>query len=483
MADGRKEPDGLINLSRHSSSRREFLRLSAGLGSAGLVHAASLTAAGEPQRRRPNIVLIFLDDQGWDLAGCYGNPVVKTPNTDRLAKEGVRFTKAFVTTPSCSASRASLLTGRYPHSNGVISLIQWHVPMLKKMFPGWEKSWEERTYRHSLRHSETIIPQQLKRLGYKTAISGKWHVSVEPPTAWGFDEVNPDPAEFFKRNGNNPFFLYYCPEDTHRPFRTSPDIQYDPEKIPLPPYFNDDPELRRDLASYYSVVSNQDRRIGTVLNALDDNGLAESTIVVLSSDNGPPYARAKMTLYDWGVHTLLIMRYPGQLPAGMVVDELASTVDIFPTLLELINVPIPQELQGISLVSVMKTQEGAGRKEVFCETNYHVFYNPMRCVITDRWKYIRSFRPEIDLHIPEECPPKLKDFLSKDIVGQKNLKVPLPVPPRPKEELFDLEQDPLETRNLAEHPECQETLATLRQRLEQWMRDTNDNPMEEMKYL
>ena len=190
-----------------------------------------------------------------------------------------------------------------------------------------------------------------------------------------------------------------------------------------------------------------------------------------------------MTLYDWGVDTPLIIRYPGRLPAGAVVDELASTPDVFPTLLELIDAPVPPELQGINLVSIMKKREGARRKEVFCETNYHVFYNPMRCIITDRWKYIRSFRPEMALHTPEDYPQALKDFSARDIVGQKNLKVPFPVTPRPKEELFDLEQDPLETRNLAERPEYHETLAALRQRLDRWMTDTNDNPMEEMKYL
>ena len=470
------------NTERCSRTRRQFLMLGAGFGAASVACAAGGGGFARQQKEFPNIVLIFLDDQGWNDAGCYGNPVVKTPNIDRLAKEGVQFTRAYVTSPSCSASRASLLTGRYPHSHGVISLIQWHVPELKERFPGWNKAWEERTYRHSLRSSERILPQVLRLMGYTTAHCGKWHVSVKPPTAWGFDEVNVDPADFFARNKKNPFFLYYCPVDTHRIFRTSPDFQYEPQEIPLPPYLNEDEELRTDLASYYSAISNQDRKIGSVLNALDENGLTHNTVVVLSSDNGPPYARAKMTLYDWGVHTILIIRYPPRLSADVTVDALASTVDVFPTVLELIGAPMPENLQGVSLVDVMGHPQAAGREEVFCETNYHVFYNPMRCVVTDRWKYIRNFAPETPLYLPDWCPVELKEFLSKDIRGLNNLKTPLPTPPRPSEELFDLRADPLESRNLAEKPEHRGVLAMMRERLDRWMRETNDHPIEKERY-
>jgi len=471
-----------VNIEPFSRSRRQFLMLGAGFGAASFARAVGGGGFAHQRKKFPNIVLIFLDDQGWNDAGCYGNPLVKTPHTDRLAQEGVRFTRAYVTSPSCSASRASLLTGRYPHSNGVISLIQWHVEVLKQHFPGWNKDWEERTYEHSLKHSEIILPQQLKELGYATALRGKWHVSVEPPTAWGFDEVDTEPRDFFARSKSNPFFFYYAPEHTHRRFRTSPDFQYDPNEVVLPPYLNDDPELREDLASYYSAISNQDREIGKIMDALDKNNLAENTIVVLSSDNGPPYAKAKMTLYDWGVHTLLIVRYPARLPAANVVNALASTVDIYPTLLELMGEPVPERLQGESLVDVMENPQAVGRNEVFCETNYHVFYNPMRCIIADRWKYIRSFRPEMPHYIPDGCPPELQEFLSKDIVGLEHLKTPLPVPPRPEEELFDVKQDPLENRNLAAVPEHRETLTLMREQLGRWMRDTNDNLAEKEKH-
>ncbi len=481
MINSNREPRDPGSAGGFPTSRRHFLMMGGGLASASIASAVGRGYGVSREKVLPNIVLIFLDDQGWNDAGCYGNSVVKTPHTDRLANEGVRFTRAFVTTPSCSASRSSLLTGRYPHTNGVISLIQWHLPVLKQRFPGWNENWEKRTHRHSLKHTETILPQQLKELGYATAIRGKWHVSVEPPTEWGFDEVNPNSEEFFATNRNRPFFFYYAPEHTHRKFRTSPDFKYDPDEVPLPPYFNDDPELRKDIASYYSAISNQDREIGRVLNALDENGLAENTIVVLSSDNGPPYAKAKMTLYDWGVHAPLILRYPARLPAGTVVNALASTVDVYPTLLELIGEPVPERLQGVSLVDVIENPEAGGRQEVFCETNYHVYHNPARCVITDRWHYIRNFTPEVPLYIPDEFPAVLKEFMSKDIVGLEHLKTPLPEPPRPKEELFDLKADPLENQNLAANPDHRETLETLRDRLDRWMRDTNDNPNPEEK--
>jgi len=464
-----------------SISRRQFL-VHSGLASVSIASIAGSAGSQHRQKSHPNIVLIYADDLGWNDAGCYGNPVVKTPNTDRIAEEGVRFTRAYVTSPSCSASRASLLTGRYPHTHGVKSLIQWHVPWIKAM-PFWYKGMEERTYRHSLKRSETVMPQTFKKLGYATALLGKWHVSVDAPTEWDVDEVNPDPADFFARNRTNPFFFCYCPDHTHRPFKKSQDFLYDPAEIPLPPYFNEDAELRSHLADYYSAVSNQDREIGKILGALDENDLVENTIVILSSDNGPPFARSKTTLYDWGVHTPLLVRYPARLKAGTVVDALASTIDVFPTLLELLGEPIPERLQGVSLLGAMEDARKTAREAVFCEANCHIYYNVMRSVRTDRWEYIKNFTPEAPYYdIPKNVPENIRRLLENEFVGLKSLKTPMSTPPnRPVEELFDMKADPLESRNLVEVPDHQSTLAEMRQRLERWMRLTNDDPMADVE--
>jgi N-sulfoglucosamine sulfohydrolase len=413
--------------------------------------------------KQPNVVLIYADDLGWSDSGAYGNEVVETPNIDRLAAEGVLFERAYTAAPSCSASRGALLTGRYPHTNGLISLLQWDTPSARRAFPLRTL----RTHRHSMARGETLLPQELKRLGYHTAIAGKWHVSIEGPTAWGFDEeLDMRSREFEKLTA--PFFFYYAPSHTHQPFHASGDFRYGPEEIPLPPYFRDDPELRRDFASYYSAVSNMDREIGAILGWLDASGFADDTIVVFASDHGPAYARAKATLYEWGTRVPLIVRCPGAVPPGGRSRALVSTVDLYPTLLDLMGRPIPQRLQGESLLPNLQDPGLAGREAVFSEENYHVYYNPTRAVHTERWKYIRNFL----LDAPHPAGP--------GAVGIGLLVNPLPAPPRPSEELYDLEADPLEGTNLAGVPEHAAALAELRGRLDAWMAATDDDPTREL---
>jgi arylsulfatase A-like enzyme len=411
----------------------------------------------------PNVVLIFVDDMGTE-AGSYGNDVVQTPNIDRLAREGVLFRNAYTASPSCSQSRAAILTGRYPHSNGVQSLIQWHIRREGQTHPDRL----ERTERHSLSHSEVIIPQTLKGFGYATGIYGKWHVSTDSVLNWGFDEVWAEPEEFISGHRDEPFFYYHALIHTHVPFWTDPDFSYDPSEVVLPGHFEENPDLRTDLAEYYSAISNQDREIGRILDTLDREGLTDDTVVIFSSDNGPPYGRAKATLYEWGIREPLIIRYPGVLPASRRTDALASTVDVFPTILELLGQPIPDRMQGTSLVPVMQDPEAAGREAVFAELTYHVLFNPMRSVRSGDWKYIRNFYPDAP-------------FVTQ--LGVRALRCPLAVPPRPGEELYDLGSDPLECRNLAVEPRYAQQLERMRALLEAWMDETDDQPLAELAYL
>jgi arylsulfatase A-like enzyme len=425
--------------------------------------AFALVGCAGQQRSLPNIVLIYVDDMGTE-AGCYGNAIVQTPNIDRLASEGVLFTNAYTASPSCSQSRAALLTGRYPHTNGVQSLIQWHLRAEGKRYP--ERL--ERTRRHSLDHSEVILPQTLKELGYATGIFGKWHVSTDSVLNWGFDEVWAEPEEFISKHRDRPFFYYHALIHTHVPFWTDPDFRYDPSEVIFPQYFTDNSELRADLAQYYSAVSNQDREIGRILDTLDREGLTENTVVIFSSDNGPPYARAKATLYECGVREPLIVRYPERLPAGQRNDALASTIDVYPTVLDLLGQTIPDRLQGMSLVPVMNDPGLAGREALFCELTHHVFFNPMRSVRSGNWKYIRNFHPEAPF-VPH--------------LGLRLLKSSLAVPPRPREELYDLGADPLESHNLATDPGTARELERMRRLLDEWMEKTADDPLAELQYL
>jgi len=411
----------------------------------------------------PNILLIFADDMGWNDFGAAGNAVIRTPNLDRLANEGVLFDNAYTATSSCSASRGALLTGRYPHSNGLISLMEWYTPRIVRRSP----MLANRTLRHSMRRSETLMSQLFQALGYQTAIIGKWHVSVEPPTTWGFD-AELDFADRAYEALRPPFFLYVNPIHTHQPFLSSPDFRYDPAAIPLPPYFFENAELRRDLADYYSAVSNMDQQIGQLLDWLDASGWADDTVVVFASDNGPPYARAKATLYEWGVRTPLLIRYPRRLGAGVRVPALVSTVDVFPTLLDLLDQPIPQRLQGSSLLPLMENPRQTGHDTVFLESNYHVFYNPGRAVRRGRWKYIRNFDPRAPF------------YTARESLGLTSLRHPLDVPPRPAEELYDLAEDPLEGTNLAYDPDHARELQRMRGLLVEWMRATGDDPIAEL---
>jgi len=432
----------------------------------GLVLSMAIAGCGSQvsqQPSLPNIVLIFVDDMGTE-AGCYGNDVVKTPNIDRLAREGVLFNNAYTASPSCSQSRAAILTGRYPHSNGVQSLIQWHI----RAEGGEHPDRLERTKRHSLSHSEVIIPQTLKDLGYATGIFGKWHASTDSVLNWGFDEVWAEPEDFITKHRDEPFFYYHALIHTHVPFWTDPDFSYGPSEVVLPAHFNENPDLRADLAEYYSAISNQDREIGRILDTLDREGLTEDTLVIFSSDNGPPYARAKGTLYEWGVREPLIFRYPGVLPEDQRNDGLASTVDVFPTILELLGQPIPDRMQCISLVPIMRKPSLTGREIVVCELTFHVLFNPMRSVRSGDWKYIRNFYPDAP-------------FVTQ--LGVRALRCPLAVPPRPGEELYDLRTDPVECRNLAVDPQYAKDLERMRDLLEAWMKETDDDPLAELEYL
>ena len=427
---------------------------------------AGCTSPGSEDARLPNIVLIFVDDMGTEL-GCYGNPVIQTPNIDRLAREGLLFERAYTATPSCSASRAALLTGRYPHSNGVQSLIQWHIRAEGKQYPDRL----ERTRRHALKRSEVVLPQTLKELGYATGIFGKWHLTLDSVTEYGFDEVWAEPEEFIQKHKDRPFFYYHALLHTHVPFWSSPDFRYDSSEVVLPPYFDEDADLRADLAQYYSAISDQDREIGRILDALDNEGLADETIVIFTSDNGPPYARAKATLYEWGVREPLIMRHPGKIAANRRTEALASTVDIYSTLLDLLGQPIPDRLQGKSLLPVLRDPETTVQDAVYCELVTHVLHNPMRSVRSGDWKYIRNFDPDAPFYVGDTT------------LGLPFLKHPLPVPPRPPEELYRLSQDPLEARNLSDDPEHGAQLNRMRELLSVWMKETADDPLSEMKYV
>jgi N-sulfoglucosamine sulfohydrolase len=454
--------------------RRKFIKTASGVAVASAVLGGgyaisrsgrrSLVRAGE----KPNIVLFVADDLGWNDLGCYGNADVKTPNIDRLAAEGVRFTNAFVTASSCSPSRACIITGQYPHTNGVTGLTHVRKRLMLSPFA-------------------TTLPDILSENGYNTAFEGKWHVAPYYPTSWyGYRERlsgmlpkdflirSSDKAlKFIEDNKDNAFFLQLDYMDTHRDdageFSFVDGFPVDPEEIAVPEYYTlpDWPAIRTEVAKYYSNAAKMDMMIGQVLAKLDELDLTENTLVCFVSDNGAPFPGNKMTLYDRGTGTPLILRRPGAIPAGAVDDNLINTIDIMPTLLEVAGCTIPESVQGKSMLSLATGESSEPlRDAVFTEMTYHVNYLPMRAVRTTKWKYIRNYSDDavgLDQCSHMEWAQRLCKRPSQGWIF-----------PRVHEELFDLESDPNEQRNLAGESAYKETLDMMRKRLDDHMRETDD---------
>ncbi len=436
--------------------RRDFIKSGAAAGGVSLL--PRLARGSE----RPNILLITADDLGWKDMGCYGHPDIQTPNLDALAGDGVRFTNAFVASPSCSASRASIITGQAPHSVGVLGLTHRHV-------------------QYQMDANILTMPQVLKDNGYFTGIHGKWHVAAfKPAELFGYQlrmsimKIK-DTAKakwFISANRDRPFYLELNFMQTHRlddgTFKMHKDFPVDPDSISVPDYWclPNWRSIREDVARYYSQAARMDHMIGDILSHLDSLGLAENTLVIFVSDNGPPYPGCKTTCYDRGIGTPLILRWPAGLPAGEDREELVSTVDLMPTCLEAAGLRVPPMVQGSSLLPLAAGDAGDFRHEVFAEVTYHLLFTPMRAIRTSKYKYIENLNSTptgLDQNKRFEWAQKVAELPDQKCCV-----------PRPPEELFDLEKDPHEQNNLAESDEHADVKKDLIKRLHAWRERTDD---------
>ena len=406
----------------------------------------------------PNIVLIHWHDTGRNL-GAYGVDGVRSPNVDRLASQGTRFDRAFSLAPLCSPARGALFTGRYPHSNGLMGLSH----------QGWEYNSSERT-----------LPMLLRQVGYYTSLVGLQHESSDPTTL-GYDEVidlnasgqrAPAVAELALdrlkelAEGEVPFFMVIGITEPHRPF---PATRYAPEPasaVSVPPYLDDSDDLREDLAAFYGAISYADEATGRILDTIDTLHLDENTIVIFTTDHGIPFPRAKSTLHDSGIEVALIVRMPNTYsPAPATYGGLVSHIDVVPTLLELVDAELPTYVQGQSFAAVLAGPESVNtRAEIFAEKNWHgrLQYDPVRCVRTDKYKYIRSFeqRPAVPL------PGDIAQSLSANGVDGDTVRASI--------ELYDLSKDPHELHNLAGSKELSDIEADLAAQLLDWQERTHD---------
>ena len=407
----------------------------------------------------PNIIWFVGDDIGPKELGCYGHPTIKTPAIDRLAAEGVRYVNAFVTTSSCSPSRCSFLTGKYPHATGAEDL---HDP---------------------LPAAQIILPEILReKKGYHTGVVGKFHLgSAARPK---FDRVRPGVASWKDflddRPKDRPFFLLVGFHDAHRPFdRGCVDPPTRPQDVTVPPYLPDIAEARDELAAFYDEIRRMDRVIGQVADRLARDGLADNTMLVFFGDNGPPFARAKTTLYDSGIATPLVIRWPGRARPGLVQHGQISVVDLVPLTLAALDLPIPADVQGVSQLGSLDDPLWAGRRYVFAERNWHDLDDHSRAVRTLRYKYIRNRLPGRALENSADsivAPLFQKMRRMRDAGTLTRRQMLLFRDPRPSEELYVLDEDPWEFHNVAADPAYAGVLARLRTRLDRWVDETNDVP-------
>lgn len=444
------------------TSRRDFLRSAAGVAGGVAVSAqlgehaqgasGSLGSSKTVRTRRPNILYINSHDTG-RFTSPYGY-AVPTPNLQRLASEGVCFSRAFCAAPTCSASRASLLTGQCSHSNGMLGLVN--------------RGFRLNNYQHHILHT-------LRReSGYYSALVGLQHIAKHSSVI-GYDyfenipgnhveQVTPAAVRFLQRKPKQPFWLEVGYFETHRPYRQA-EIADNPRFLRPPEPIPDVPPTRRDMADFHTSARVLDWGVGEVLAALEAAGLAENTLVISATDHGISFPDMKTCLYDAGAGVHLVMRGPGGFRGGKVCNAMISHVDIFPTICDLLDIELPGWLEGKSFMPVMRGDVKEVNNEIFAELNYHASYEPKRSVRTQRWKYIRHFSDYMHPVLPN-CDDSLsKTYWLEHGWGQKIIA---------REELFDLVFDPNERNNLAGDPAYRSTLSVMQQKLRTWMQKTAD---------
>lgn len=431
----------------------------------------------------PNVLLVLSDDHSWAHVGCYGNKDIKTPNLDRFAKEGMRFDRAYVACPQCVPSRAAIMSGRAPVA---IQMTRFSAPLPAEV---------------------KVFPELLKASGYYAGVAGRsYHLDgsrTPPETEKVFQEHGlrtfPKRLDYVKTSGNRaeiikqyrefldqapkekPFVLQLCFSDPHRPLdRDAIPEPHDPKKLTLPAHYPDTQLVREDFARYYDEIARFDTDFGTVLKELDDRKLADNTLVVFMGDNGAAQLRGKGTLHEFGVHVPLLARWPGKVKPGSTSGELISGEDLAPTFLETAGAAVPKEMTGRSFLKLLRGEPTEGRKYVFSERGAHgsglpnnsAAFDLGRCVVTRKHKLIYNALWQIP-YTPVDFAndPFWKELqqLNKDGKLAPEMSKLYFAEKRPMLELYDLEADPAEMKNLAGTAEAAGVEKELKAALQEWM--------------
>ena len=479
---------------------------------------ASPRVAAADATAKPNIVLFVTDDQS-PIAGCYGSPLIQTPNLDQLAKEGLLFSHAYATTASCSASRSVILTGLQNHANGQYG----HTDDYHKFssFPSC---------------ASLSLPLQMKANGYRTAHIGKLHIApesvfhfdqyLEAKNAHNTSEWIESCLPLFTENSDAPFFLCFWTKDLHRSEDTEPsaegklkpnrfgnppagknypgteEVIYDPAKILVPVFLPDSPECRQELAQYYQSVTRTDKALGALMESLKKSGKWDNTIVIFTADHGMAFPGAKTTVYEAGLHVPLVIRDPRAKLKGTSSDALVSHTDLTPTILDLAGgydtekqapkklLPVPEigqgenpgkpmtKYHGRSWAALLNENQTQGWDEIASSHTFHEvqMYYPMRAVRDRKFKLIWN----IAYQLPYPFASDLWAASTWQAQFQKGPQAPYGQRTvnsyihRPHFELYDISSDPNETRNLAEDPAHIKTLELYQEKIKTMQRDTDD---------
>ena len=444
-------------------SRRQFLKTT-GLAVVGTLFILNNSCSGTTNR--PNILWITTEDISPDL-GCYGDPVAKTPNIDMLATEGVRYTNAFSVSGVCAPSRAALITGMYSNSIGT-----HHMRTRTHDFPGLPKP-----YQAVVPSYVKGYPEYLRAAGYYCTNRKKTDYQFgNPISIWDECSIK---AHWRNRAPGQPFFAVFNFTITHESkIRTPLDKKAitDPNKIKLPPYYPDTPIVRNDWARYYDNIATMDGQVGELLKQLEQDGLADNTIVFFYGDHGRGLPRAKRWIYDSGIKVPLIIRFPNRANNGTVNENLVSFVDFGPTVLSLAGIKVPLYMQGQAFLG---EQQKAPRKYIYAARDrMDERYDMIRAVRDKQFKYIKNFQPEKpyaqEIAYMEKMPTMQE---MRRLNKEEKLQGPEKLffrETKPDEELYDCIVDPHEVNNLAENPKYKDVLERMRSELKKWMDEIND---------
>ncbi|QGJ70002.1 N-sulfoglucosamine sulfohydrolase [Planctomycetales bacterium 10988] len=447
-----------------------------------------LGLAEKGEKTQKNVILFVTDDQGQD-AGCYGNPVIQTPNMDAIAADGTRFDLAFCTTASCSASRSVILTGMYNHANG-------HY--------GHEHSYHKFSAYPQLKS----LPVYLEDAGYRTARIGKYHVA--PEKVFHFQsflkgnsrspvEMADYSAEWIKENPDQPFFLYFCTSDPHRsggtvpgakhnpnPFGNRPqgypgveEVTYEPEDVVVPPYLPDTPVCRAELAQYYQSVSRIDQGLGKLISHLKELGKWENTMIIYISDHGIAFPGGKTTTYEPGLRSPCLVRNPFQKERGNVCDAMVSWIDLTPTILDYAGaLPKKSTIQGRSFLEVMDQEKPKGWDEIYASHTFHeiTMYYPMRVLRERQYKLIWNIAYPLPYPFASDlwAAPTFQDRYQQGLDTYYGKRTVGDYMQRPEFELYDLVDDPHESRNLALESGYTQILERMKAKLKNFQEKAKD---------